>query len=630
MVLYGLVLWWAACFVPSHAFANTAQFLVHLAYLQESPEVSHPDQLASAKFSPFEGELVQNFPSSATWIRVTIQFLQAPLSHEARVVRNDLYTLKVGPNILPRVDLFESSQDGWTQRTDHGFQSRRQYRCLDERHCFSLDQMSEPTKTLYLRVESAGNRRVQVEIEGTQELFVSTVDRIRTINASLTIGVCLLFVSMYLLAVDRSSLMLSFVLFQCSNILGLVSVNGLLAQWLPLGLTDLTFAAYGSLIMRTLMILLLCMTLLHPHKMSRTYTILSIVLFAMSLINLMLVLAGNAQVALPINFLVWIALPLVQVFGAVSTQDLHPTIRRLFIFGNVLLLGLITSAIKGLYFPTEIDAYLPGVRSLSDHRLNGIWVSLILFAVVVLERQHQAQVRKASLAALQRRAEDSRNAELRLAERSSLIDMLTHELKNPLGTIRFAVGSLGHMLAANPDGEQRVKSIQSCVARMDALIVHVAQANKIEQLTPRRQTQSIVAEPLALRLIEDLGLEDRVLFQIQGLATLAADPELVGVILENLLKNADTYGNASEPIELSISSQPDGWTCIEVSNSVHSDAMPDPDMVFTRYYRHSTAQAYPGMGIGLSLIRSTATKLGGSVEYRPRTNRVSFIVRIPS
>ncbi len=629
-VLRGLLLLWAACCAPSSALAQSAPFQVDLAYLQESPDASHPDHFARATFIPSEGELVQTFPSSATWIRVTIQSPPISPGLESRAAHNDLYTLKIGPNILRRVDLFEPSADGWTKRTDHGFQSMRQYRCPDERHCFSLDRIDGPVKTVYLRVESAGIRRVDAEIVGPKELLLSTVDRIRSINTSLTIGVCLLCLSLYLLAADRSSLMLSFVLFQCSNILGLVSINGLLGHWFPVGPIDLTSAAYGTIVVRTLMILVLCLTLLHPHRISRIYTAMSIVLIALCAVDLLLVLIGQAQLALPINLIVWTALPLVQVFGAVSTQDLDPTLRRLFIFGNLLLLVLTVSAIKGLYFPTDVDAYLPGLRTLSDHRLNGLWVSVLLFSIVILERQHQAQVRKAAFAALQQRAEDNRNAELQLAERSSLIDMLTHELKNPLGTIRFAVGSLGHMLADNPDGQQRVKSIQACVTRMDTLIVHVAHANKIEQLTPRRQVQSIAAEPLALRLIENLGLEDRVSCRFHGSATLAADPEMIGVILENLLKNADTYGHAAEPIDLSISAQPDGWTCIEVSNSVHSDAMPDPDLVFTRYYRHTHAQVHPGMGIGLSLIRSTAIKLGGSVEYRPGTNRVSFIVRIPS
>ena len=58
--------------------------------------------------------------------------------------------------------------------------------------------------------------------------------------------------------------------------------------------------------------------------------------------------------------------------------------------------------------------------------------------------------------------------------------------------------------------------------------------------------------------------------------------------------------------------------------------MPDPKQVFTRYYRHTQSQVHPGMGIGLSLIRSAVTKLGGTVDYEPGNERATFIVRIPS
>jgi signal transduction histidine kinase len=149
-------------------------------------------------------------------------------------------------------------------------------------------------------------------------------------------------------------------------------------------------------------------------------------------------------------------------------------------------------------------------------------------------------------------------------------------------------------------------------------------------LPPAPQADAVAAQTIVTAVIQQLGLEDRVACHVQPSATFAAEPQMIRVVFENLLENASTYGLADEPIELSVSSQPDGTTRIVVSNGVAPGSMPDPDQIFTRYYRHTQAQVHPGMGIGLSLVRSTVIKIGGTIEYRPGDQRVAFIIRIPS
>jgi signal transduction histidine kinase len=302
----------------------------------------------------------------------------------------------------------------------------------------------------------------------------------------------------------------------------------------------------------------------------------------------------------------------------------------MFLAVNVVLVAFTAAALKTLFWPEASDANLFLFRNFSDIRLNGLWVSAVFFTVVILERRHQARVRQAAFDALQLEAQASRQAEAQLSERSSLIDMLTHELKNPLSTIRLAAESLGGRWAADQDGQRRVRAIQSCVTRMDKLIEHVAHANKIEMLQPAPQADAVAAQTIVTAVIQQLGLEDRVACHVQPSATFAAEPQMIRVVFENLLENASTYGLADEPIELSVSSQPDGTTRIVVSNGVAPGSMPDPDQIFTRYYRHTQAQVHPGMGIGLSLVRSTVIKIGGTIEYRPGDQRVAFIIRIPS
>lgn len=82
---------------------------------------------------------------------------------------------------------------------------------------------------------------------------------------------------------------------------------------------------------------------------------------------------------------------------------------------------------------------------------------------------------------------------------------------------------------------------------------------------------------------------------------------------------------------MTVSTQADGCaTCFEISNTVAENQEPDESRLFERYYRHPSVQSQPGMGIGLSLVQSSAQKIGASVLYRKENQRIIFTVRIPN
>lgn len=628
-----LALFWLFCGLCGLASASvTAQralpFQVEIAHAQETAVAHSPADLSGLVFVPLEGELALAFPSSATWIR--LQLTQPTADSPSSPWGDDAYTLRVGPNILGRVDLFERVEGGWSSRTDEGFDSVRLHRCQDELHCFRITPFAAPAQTLYLRIQSSGVRRIQVEILGSQDLLVATVERVRGINTSLTLGACILALALYLLAVDRSALTLVFVLFQASIILGVICISGLMGRAWMFAAANLSTATYGSIVLRTLMISLLSLVFLHRHQPTQAYKAMSIAAIALSIVNLLLIAAERTQLALMMNLFTWTVSPLIQVYGAASARDFKPSIRLVFLSANGLLLLFTMAALNRIYGGWSADAYGPAFTSFNDLRLNGAWASSVFLAVVVLEHRHQEQRRLAAFSDMQRKAEANRQAAAQLSERKSLIDMLTHELKNPLGTIRFAVEALRTRMAHDDDGQQRVRNVQSCVTRMDKLIEHVALANKIELLEAPLYSAAVRVQPIVSELLQQLGLGGRVACRIQAAATVCGDPQLITVILENLLKNAQAYGRPEQPIELSIAMEPEGSTRLEMSNAVAAEAMPDPQRVFTRYYRHTQAQVNPGMGIGLNLVHSTVTKLGGTIDYRPGQGRVTFIVRIPS
>jgi signal transduction histidine kinase len=116
--------------------------------------------------------------------------------------------------------------------------------------------------------------------------------------------------------------------------------------------------------------------------------------------------------------------------------------------------------------------------------------------------------------------------------------------------------------------------------------------------------------------------------------SLHANRQLVCVVVENLLGNAYKYASAGV-VNVSLSSESNtpnrrGTSLVlKVSNEVSSENLPDPDQLFTRYYRHPNVMGISGMGIGLSLVKSAVARMGGDVDVQILDHLVTFSLRLP-
>jgi signal transduction histidine kinase len=217
--------------------------------------------------------------------------------------------------------------------------------------------------------------------------------------------------------------------------------------------------------------------------------------------------------------------------------------------------------------------------------------------------------------------------------------MLTHELKNPLGTITFAATSVKRKLLNDTDSLQRFKHIDLCITRMNKLIEHVARSSKIDRLHELGPVENIPAAALMHDLIEEYADNQRFILEIEDELTFRANREMLTVIFENLISNAYKYAHAASTINISIHSEVatpatignnQNHICFNISNTAGVFGIPDENRLFERYYRHSHSQSIPGLGIGLSLVKAAAQKIGAAVNYHHEYSLIIFTVRIPN
>ncbi len=102
-----------------------------------------------------------------------------------------------------------------------------------------------------------------------------------------------------------------------------------------------------------------------------------------------------------------------------------------------------------------------------------------------------------------------------------------------------------------------------------------------------------------------------------------SDLKLLKIIFANLIDNAIKYGATKTKVNVAAHAN-NGMVRVVVSNQALKARMPDPQLVFTKYYRAGWAHEQVGSGLGLYLISQLAKILGGEIRYLPQDQEVNF------
>jgi signal transduction histidine kinase len=331
-----------------------------------------------------------------------------------------------------------------------------------------------------------------------------------------------------------------------------------------------------------------------------------------------------------LNIAIHVICFLVQIFGAATAQNISKLLRWITLIGyvifEIILLGSILTAFN--LYPEFSQSTPLFMQSLGDWRLNGGRVGIFLFAILIIQVFERRRISNETLQEFKLEAAKSTAQRERLMERQSMIDMLTHELKNPLGTIRFAIASLKRNVSIDSDSLQRVKRIDDSVERMNELIEHVALSNKIDRFDTNQVKESVDIAELIDVSIGDY--DDLRIFRVEvehGLC-IPTNRLMLSLILQNLISNAYKYHLPTDTVLIKAHVQ-NNMAVIEVSNTIDLHQSPDPDKLFHAYYRHNNVQEQPGMGLGLSLSMSAAEKINAKIEFSQERNLVVFSLKVP-
>ena len=256
------------------------------------------------------------------------------------------------------------------------------------------------------------------------------------------------------------------------------------------------------------------------------------------------------------------------------------------------------------------------------------------------QAEHQAVLNAALRETIQER--DRALADLRdaMQTRDEFLASASHDLKNPLASIKATVQLLQRRLdrpeGADPsrlrDGLRRVDVTVTRAAGLVEELLDLARLQMGSPLDLDRQPMDLVQ--LTREVVsEHQQTTDRHTLTLETLETEVVglwDARRLGRVVSNLLDNAIKYSPQGGPILVRLWREGD-WAAVEVAD--HGIGIPNDqqDRVFERFQRASNvATRIGGTGIGLASVRHILQSHGGFITARSQEGVGStFTVRLP-
>lgn len=391
--------------------------------------------------------------------------------------------------------------------------------------------------------------------------------------------------------------------------------------WLVLLTTSAAFVFHGMM--------------LWPYGVSKSLGAAFVSLVLLNLVSIGMKLAGHLTPALRLNSIaILLMVPVLFITVLRSREGGVPSKRTRVIYYGLLMLSVLMHLlpILGLLDLPRMGAEskMPGLSSalLYGHLYYG-FISALLFGHLLHARAKgllkESQAATLSLGLAEREVAWQKE---RLEEQAQFTAMLTHELKNPLASIRLTLDALDD--GARPELTMRHQRIGRAVQDIDALVERCVLVDSIEQgrvkvsvvdLDPEQLVQDVLAKfptsSIELTLAPDLPMMD-------------TDERLLEIGLSNLVENALKYTPDPGSVQVSVSTSDGEDVIFEVSNLLAQGPRPDLGLIFEKYHRGKHTNGHRGTGLGLYVVQWIVQRLGGSVTVDfVAQNRIAFRLCLP-
>jgi signal transduction histidine kinase len=223
------------------------------------------------------------------------------------------------------------------------------------------------------------------------------------------------------------------------------------------------------------------------------------------------------------------------------------------------------------------------------------------------------------------------------ARRARFIMGISHDLKTPLALVKGYAEALEEDLGdPGPNASSYLRIIKSKADQLEGMIEDLID---FERVNTGEWSHGLASVDLAtfLRVFSKRIEADAPLFDRKVFCTIALpqpsyiymDERLVTRALENLVNNALRYTSSGGRIDIAAKAK-GGNYIVSIIDDGPGIAPQDLPHIFELFYRGSSSRNEPGMGLGLSIVKTVVESHGWAIEVLPGRDRgAAFVLTIP-
>jgi len=578
-------------------------------------EYSTIDQVVKAPFQLGQPDFWSPSSTTTRWLKLTVS--SGP--------SDELIVIRIANRLMRSLELYQLSAEGWKVSTS-GINFPITDRFISSSQFgFPVSSRTTSDQTYYLKVTAA--TRTQLDISAITLNLDSALSLQKNLIRGFVVTIMLLLLALSIVQFYFERKDVIFIYFAACQLVALLAAavdSHFFNLFIASPDAEANLFLYGNLA-RLVLPQILAARIMFSFQPPTFYKVIFSVFFLLWLIAAVRLQENNALLTAIAIYALYFPLALVQLFALKQCKSITPIEKK--VTFNFFVGVFVLQCSYAVFWLSNASTFVSYQTSMSLAMQCVLGLGYFVFI-----HQQRLSAAQRSLKVQQELEQTRRHQDTQamlLHERTLVIDILTHQIKNPLATISMAADHLQRRPQAAPKAlSERAIKISSSCTEINTILEHCSLINALDHknITPSHVCVSLRAQ------FEDLSVfrmnRPRIDLDIPENLIVATDKTYLSITLTNLIDNALKYGDPNKAVSIkqikTDSHNPQERITISISNKIGIHGAPSRRHLAERFYRASISNETFGMGLGLYICSSICQLLNIQISVEVIQENVVF------
>lgn len=233
------------------------------------------------------------------------------------------------------------------------------------------------------------------------------------------------------------------------------------------------------------------------------------------------------------------------------------------------------------------------------------------------------------------------NEKLRELDRikSEFISIAAHQLRTPLGSIRWGIEMLLSDKEVSQNLKEKIKHIYNRNKETIRLVNDFLTVSRIEQGRVAERLTTTMLSEIVGRVVSDTrvfaqekGVEIEIKIEKDKIPPMMIDAQHFQEVVQNLLSNAVKYSHPNEKVTVGLRLVDTRYVQVSIADTGIGIPEKDKSRIFSKFFRAENAllSEADGSGLGLFVVKYYVEGWGGKVSFQSEEGKgTTFYIDLP-